>query len=531
MSDYNFLMESRLAPEQYKVLTFISRVAYEQGLNLYLVGGAVRDLTYGQQVVRDLDFAVEGNPQKILRHLDSEPARSAGPGGRETAPVKVEYERFDSHFGSADLRFSNGVQAELSQCRREAYTRPGKRPEVLPAMIFDDLKRRDFSINAMAVSLHPNSRGLLLDPTNGAGDIERRELRILHSRSFSEDPLRIYRLLRLGKRLDFKPDERTQTLLDAAIENRLWENLEPPQQARELRGIVQEENPARILKLLAERKLLGGLDRKLASTRIPYERYAKVREVVQTIPGADPFLVSFHFLVERLGHSYQAKLAREIIGEPKGIKLALELEKEGKKLERLLASPKCALPSQVYTLLLKQPLPVILFVRVTTTRAVVQNRIKNYFNKYLPMHSSLPRAELQSLGVKPGPEFERIIERCFLEQLDGKIKNHPQLLKTLRQLAGIKEPPPKPPAPPERPAKKAPAAAAKAPAASEPSPEKMPKGAKVAPKVPAQPAPQPAKGAAVSAGTAAGKRPKPPAEKETGKAGRERQVRPAKKRS
>ncbi len=529
MSDYNFLMESRLAPEQFKVLTFISRVAYEQGLNLYLVGGAVRDLTYGQQVVRDLDFAVEGNPQKILRHLDSEPARPAGPGGREAAPVKVEHERFDSYFSSADLRFSNGVQAELSQCRREAYTRPGKRPEVSPAMIFDDLKRRDFSINAMAVSLHPNSRGLLLDPTNGAGDIERRELRVLHSRSFSEDPLRIYRLLRLGLRLDFKPDERTQTLLGAAIENRLWEGLEPQQQARELRGIVQEENPARILKLLAERKLLGGLDRKLASARFPYERYAKVREVVQTIPGADPFLVNFYFLVERLGRTYQAQLAKEIIGEPKGVKLALEIEKEGKKLERLLASPKCGQPSQVYTLLLKQPLPVILFVRVTTTRAAVQNRIKNYFNKYLPMRGSLPRAELQSLGVKPGPEFERIVERCFLEQLDGKIRNHPQLLKTLRQLAGIKEPPPKPPAPPERPAKKG-AAAAKAPAPSAAPAEKPLKGAK-APAQPASPLAKPAKAAAATVKPVATKETPPSAKKDTGTPAAKKPTRPAKRRS
>ena len=82
MSDYNFLMESKLSPEQYSVLSLISRAAFEQGLNLYLVGGAVRDLTYGQQVVRDLDFALEGDPLKILRRLesrDSSPAAGVNP--------------------------------------------------------------------------------------------------------------------------------------------------------------------------------------------------------------------------------------------------------------------------------------------------------------------------------------------------------------------------------------------------------------------------------------------------------------------
>jgi tRNA nucleotidyltransferase (CCA-adding enzyme) len=530
MSDYNFLMESRLSPEQLKVLALVSRVAYEQGLNLYLVGGAVRDLTYGQQVIRDLDFAVEGNPQKILRHLESRPAPSPLPGRREpyadTAALSVEYEHFDSQLGTANLRFSNGVQAELSMCRREVAARPGQRPEVFPATIFDDLKRRDFSLNAMAVSLHPNSRGLLLDPTNGAADIELRELRVLHSRSFVEDPARIYRLWRLGLRLDFKPEERTQTHLTAALQNRPWENLGPREQACELRGILQEENPARILKLLAERKLLGGLDRKLALARIAYDRFVKVRDAAQTIPGADPFLVHFHFLVERLGRSQQARLAKKIIAEPKSIKLALELEREGKKLERLLGSSKAALPSQVYTLLLKQPLSLVLFVRVATKRAAVQNRIKSYFNKYLPMHASLPRAELQSLGVKPGAEFERILERCFLEQLDGKVKNHPQLLKTLRQLAGIKEPPPKPPAPPERPAKKAVVVAALAAAAK----------AKHAEAKAAKPAPRPAKPAAAKPLKPAAKPVKPVAKRPKSKpapkkrAPAKKQARPAQKK-
>jgi tRNA nucleotidyltransferase/poly(A) polymerase len=439
MSDYNFLMESRLSPQQFQVLTHLARLAHSQGMNLYLVGGAVRDLTYGQQVIRDLDFAVEGNPQKILRHLDAR-RRSGG----ELAALGTAHLRLNTRLNSAEISFSNGVRAEIAMTRNEVYTKPGRRPEISPAAVFEDLKRRDFSANAMAVSLHPNSRGLLLDPTNGAADIEKHELRALHSRSLLGDPSRIYRLLRLGLRLGFKPEERTQTWLETAFENHAAERLDPEQQGRELRAILQEENPGRVLKLLATRGLLAGLDRKLAVAKLPYEQFAKIRSIAHAVAGADAFLLNFHCLVAKLSGSEKNRLARKIVGDRKSIKMALGLEAAARKLARVLASPKAALPSQVYTLLSGQPLPLLLFLLVNYREPKIQTRVKNYLLKYPPMQARLPRAELQTLGLEPGLKFERILARLFLDQLDGKIKTHQQLVKEFRQLAGLKEPPAKP---------------------------------------------------------------------------------------
>ena len=448
MSDYNFLMESRLSPEQFAVISLFSRLAAEQGLNLYLVGGAVRDLTYGQQVVRDLDFIVEGSPMKMLRNIPSadsaKPARGGQAPGGESA-LAIEYQSYDAHFSSAEMVFNNGVRAELAMSREEYYARPGQRPEVRPAMVFEDLKRRDFAINAMAVSLHPNSRGLLLDPTNGAGDLERHEIRALSSRTFLDDPSRLYRLLRLGMRFDFKPDERTQRWFDAAVEDGAWQRLEADQQARELAAILREDQPGRLLKLLADRKFLGGLDTKLGSVRLSYDRFARVRSVLQTVPSADPFLLNFHCLVEKLGGDQKARLAKRLLEDNKAIKLALGIEAEAKKLERVLGSAKASLPSQVYSLLSPQPQPLLLFLLANTKHAKVQNRIKSFLFKFPEIRSRLPRAELQSLGVIAGPEFDQILARIFALQLDGKIKTHQQLMKNLRELAGIKEPPPAPP--------------------------------------------------------------------------------------
>ena len=452
MSDYNFLMESKLSPEQDGALSLISRAAYEQGFNLYLVGGAVRDLTYGQQVVRDLDFAVEGDPLKLLRRLeskDSSPVTGSTThvGAGRTRPLALEYQEFDSHAGALELWFSNGVRVELGQCREDVVPRPGQRAESRSATIFEDLRRRDFSINAMAISLHPNSRGLLLDPTNGAGDIERHELRVLHPRSFSEDPVRIYRILRLGLRLDFTIEERTKNYLETALENHAWERLTPEQQGRELRAILQEADPSRILKMLAERKLLGGLDKKLASVRIAYDHFSKSRSAAGLAQGVDPYLVNFLSLVEKLGNIEKQRLAKKVLRVGTVIKEVLSLEHDAKKLSRVLAGSKAALPHQVYNLLSKESRNLLLYLLVYCPQAKVQSRVKNYLTKYLPMRANLPQSELQSLGFKPGPKFDQIIESVFMDQLDGKIKTPQQLTKALRERAGIKELPPAPPPP------------------------------------------------------------------------------------
>ena len=446
MSDYNFLMESRLSADQMRVINQLSRAAAAEGLNFYLVGGAVRDLTYGQQTVRDLDFAVEGSPQRILKHLGTQ---SPGHGAESVSPsqgaaVVAEHVLYDSRLNAADIVFSNGVRGEIAATRSETYSKPAARPDVAPGTIFEDLRRRDFSLNAMAISLHPNSRGLLLDPTNGAGDILKMELRALYSRSFFDDPSRIYRLLRLGERLNFKPDERTQRWLDAALEGGAWQQVSPEQQKRELAAILQEENPGRILKVLGEKGLLAGLDRALTPAKIPYDRFARIRAAAKIVPNAELFLLNFHALAEKLGSANRNRLANEVFDHKHDLKLALGLDSAARSLARTLGSSKGGSPSRVYTLLSGQPAPLLLFVLAYYPQAGIQSRVKAYFQKVPLIQARLPRAELAAMGVPPGPKFEKILERVFLDQLDGKIKTPVQLRKELYSLAGIKEPKPAP---------------------------------------------------------------------------------------
>ena len=449
MTDYNFLMESRLSPAQFQLVNNLSRIAYSEGINLYLVGGAVRDMTFGQAIVRDLDFAAEGNIHKILRHLGhgkgKESRKSVTIWGQ--GPVEVVRSRFDERRGAAELWFSNGVRAGIAQCHQEIPSRPGHQPEIRPAMIFEDLKSRDFALNAMAISLHPNSRGLLLDPKNGAGDIERQEIRALHSRSFWDDPVRIYRLFRLGLRFGFKAEEKTQRWLDAALEERTWADLPPAKQVSELEAVLQEENPERVFKLYQDRGILVGLDRSL--TRIAFDRFRKIAALTRKSPGEDMFLLNFDCLVSRLKASQRQRMAKKVLLDPKRVKLALNMDRDAKKAARVLASSKCSIPSQAYRVLSQQPRSLLLYLLAYYPQAKIQSRIKNYLVKVPQIRARLPESELLVLGVKPGPKFDKILERVFFDQLDGRIKTHQQLVQQLRSLAGIKEQP-APPAPPAK---------------------------------------------------------------------------------
>ncbi|HUZ46663.1 MAG TPA: hypothetical protein VMW54_08500 [Terriglobia bacterium] len=446
MSDYNFLMETRLSPAQFQVLNNLIRIAHAEELNLYLVGGAVRDMTFGRAAVRNLDFAVEGDIQKILRHLRLGNSKPKGHGkalhGWDQAAAEVFNAQVDQRKKSARIWFANGVRAEIGQCRRETFSAPGRAPAIFPTTIFDDLKRRDFALNAMAISLHPNSRGLLLDPKNGVSDIERAEIRVLHPRSFQEDPVRIYRLFRLGQRLGFKPEEKTARWLQAALDDRGWANVPPDGQSRELEAVLHEDSPDRVLKMYAQRGVLSGLDRNL--TQIPYDNFRKVHGVSRKIPGADPYLLNVHCLVARLTGAKKKLLLQKILGDSKTVKMALNLEAEAKKVGHVLAGSKCALPSQTFKLLAAQPQPLLLFLLAYFPQAKIQNRVKNYLVKVPHARARVPRQELLALGVKPGPAFEKILERIFLDLLDGKLKTHPQVEKELRSLAGIKEAPPPP---------------------------------------------------------------------------------------
>src|ERR1700744_2357518 len=233
MPDYIYLLKKRLSIHQRNALDHIRSAARDAGMTVFLVGGAVRDLTSGSPVF-DLDVTVQGNALKLKKALDKAGGKLWG----EHEPSRTLF-----------FRFPVGVTVEISSTRREEYPKPGQVVYHWDT-ILDDLRRRDFTANAMALSLNEHSYGLLMDPLNGVADIEARQLRLVSNYGFIEDPARLLRATRLVARLGWALDERSQVRYQNAKEENAIGALSSYHKGYELEEIGHEEDGLKVLEAM-----------------------------------------------------------------------------------------------------------------------------------------------------------------------------------------------------------------------------------------------------------------------------------------
>ncbi|MHB8754264.1 MAG: tRNA nucleotidyltransferase/poly(A) polymerase family protein [Candidatus Acidiferrales bacterium] len=430
MPDYMYLLESRLSPEQRAVLLRVQELARAQDSNVYLTGGAVRDLISGMPL-RDLDFTVEGNPVRMVRELEK--------GGARTV---VD----DEHLRHYELIFVGDVDGSISAARDEVYARPGAKPEVRWSTVMEDLRRRDFSINAVAISLNTASRGLLLDPTNGLADLERREVRALSIHAFTNQPIRLLRALRFSARMGFATEPRTQEWFDLAIERGLQETMDSREIGKEVMDVGREENAAGILKLWESNNLLGAIHPKLQRKRPDYDglaRLAKAREgFVASGLRVRHAIPTVYYALRKLEPRMGAVLKNLNVPANEAAKV-LHLPNEAKKLLQVLRGGKTKTPRDAYQVISQTPTELLAFMEAEFRNAKAAAKIRNYLQKWRPMRLSLPMAELDSLGVARGPKFDKILEQFFELQLRGKVRSPEDVTKRLKQIAGIKDEPKK----------------------------------------------------------------------------------------
>jgi len=480
MADYIYTMEIRLTPDQLKGVGLVQDVARAAGMNLYLTGGAIRDIISGFSI-RDLDFTVQGNPLKLQKDFEKA-------GARITA--------VEEDIRTIFLVLPGNARAEVSMARTERFEKTGKPPIVMPATIHEDLRRRDFTVNAMALSLNEGSRGLLLDPFNGVADLEAKLIRILHNYSFLEDPSRLIRAIRFAARFHWPLEERTQARYDAAKEGKYIDHILRSSIGHEIAALAHEDDPLNVVKMLEKEGWLEILHPHWTSAKVDTNGITALMKTRQQmvdlgyLPDAGPAVM--YFLTSHFSDKDVADI-QKMIPRKDLVEAWRDIEDHAKELAKRLMGKEAATPSRTWQLLSSARPEMVLFLAVTAKQQSVDQKIKNYLTKWRQVQQSLPIPEMTELLITPQlPEYPKLANDVFLLLLDGKMRSRTERLKYLKPFA---PPPPPPPPAPRRgrqPKAAAQAAAAANPAGAQPG-KPGPKGKKgkaaAVPAAPAMPAP------------------------------------------
>jgi tRNA nucleotidyltransferase (CCA-adding enzyme) len=412
--DYMFMLESHLTPDQRRAVEEVQACAAEANVGLFLTGGAMRDML-ARFPIRDLDFTVEGNALKLAKALGIRPG--------------VEIVATDDTRKSVELRFPGAVTASLSMARQERYAKPGGKPTVQPATIHEDLRGRDFTINAIGLSLNRASRGLLVDPTNGLADIDHKELRATSNYTLYDDPSRILRLIRFRVRLGYDIAERTKMQYENVRAAELENKIQPSALGLELHRIAEEPNAGDIIKALDEEKLIHLFSPALSGANLNLAGFSKLQKARLTAPfGVDLHLEPIGLFLSVLTEKLDAKQKAALIASTGLGKAEVDawqkLDAKARKLEKDLKSAKLNRPSLLYVGLSKAPGDQILYLLIKSGERLVQDRIKNYLQKYLPAAQEITDRDVAAAtGIEPtSSKFRKAKEEFIAQQLDARPK-------------------------------------------------------------------------------------------------------------
>ncbi len=429
MADYIYLLENRLSPAQRSALRLAREVARAKGLTIFLVGGAVRDLTSGSPV-RDLDVVVQGNALKLKKDIEKVGGTITG----ESDPGQALF-----------VRFPGNVRLELGSTLSVSFPKPGK-AVAKPAPILDDLRRRDFTANAMALSLNEGSYGLLMDPLNGVADIENRQLRLVSNYGFIEDPVRMVRAARLMARLGWTLDEKTQTRYETGKQEGYISGLSEFHRGYETEEIVHEEDPLRVLKRLEAEgwmKYLAPYWTSVKANAVEMERLRETQAQLQ-MQGIQPDTAAANFplLTAKLIPKEVATLKS---GFPRqGFVAEIEaLDGEAKEFAALLGGKGAALPSQAWRLLTAAKPESVLAVAFSTKSPALQAKFKSFYGEWPQARQKMPYTMMQEMRIVPElAGYDELLERLFFELMDGNLSTPEEMKAFLEPYSPPAPPPP-----------------------------------------------------------------------------------------
>ena len=392
--DYLKCIEGQTSPELWALVLRLGELAKERGTPLFLAGGRVRDLLLGQAGA-DFDLVVEGDALELVRVLAQEEGDEA-----------VVHPRF----GTATYRRGD-LSFDLATSRTEEYSRPGVLPDVRPGPIEEDLKRRDFTVNAMAIRLSPPDAGGLLDQFGGREDLEKGKIRVLHDGSFVDDPTRIMRAIRYEQRLGFQIEADTLGLISRDIH--LLPAAGVDRLRREIELFLLEDKPELQFSRAEGLGVIGVIEPGLKLDPRMAELFASARDSFKQVEPtvylslllygmekgtAAEFLDSYRFPKDWIQAVDGALAMRDA---------ELELVESGLR------------PSEVYGFFKRYGRASVEAFGIAADSETARSRAVDYLERLADVRPDLSGKDLMSLGVPRGPQVGEYLKRLLDARLDG----------------------------------------------------------------------------------------------------------------
>ncbi|WP_263354507.1 tRNA nucleotidyltransferase/poly(A) polymerase family protein [Acidicapsa acidisoli] len=429
MPDYIYLLENRLSVVQQNALRTVRDLAREAQKTVFLTGDAVRDLTCGNPV-RDLEIVVHGNALDLKSAL----AEAGGKIWGEETESRTLY-----------LCFPGNVRLDLRSARRAEFPKPGK-PVYQWTSIQDDLRSRDFTVNAMAISLNEGSYGLLMDPANGVADIETRHLRLVSNYGFLDNPALLIRATRIKARLGFELEERTQTRYENAKGDEVIEHLSELERSRELEQIGHEEDPLKVLQALEAEGWMQHLYPAWTAAKADVDKLTALHNlsIELQVQGVHPDVsaAQMQLLTAKLAPKDLAELKSKLL-RPGFVEEWNHLDAQAAEFAKVLLAKENSAPSATYTLFTTYAAEAVLWLGFTSKQAAVKEKYENFLKIWPQARQKVPYALMVEMRITPElPGYADLVKTIFLQLIDGGLTTNDEIRALLEPHSPPAPPPP-----------------------------------------------------------------------------------------
>ncbi len=419
-------VRNRLPEDVVNMLKKAGELAANMGWELYAVGGFVRDILLGKANL-DIDLVVEGDGIAFARSFVKEM------GGRVKAHKK---------FKTAVCVLDDGQRIDVATARLEYYQYPAALPTVELSSIKMDLYRRDFTINALALRLNPSKFGLLVDFFSAERDIKNRQIRVLHSLSFVEDPTRILRAIRFERRFGFTIGGQTMRLVKNALQLNLFNRLSGSRISHELQLIMEEENPLDVLHRMEDLNLLEAihpllkLNAERSRVLLELEKVYNWYKLLYLEDRADPWKVYFLGMTMGTTRDEALQVASRLFFSKREEREFLALRDQiGDALMRLMGWKEKTSPlSKLYSILHPIPLEGVLFLMARSKKEEIRRNISQYLARLRYETIEVTGNDLLEMGVPEGPIYSKILDKLMAAKVDGKIETRKEQLSMALRL-------------------------------------------------------------------------------------------------